>query len=34
VIAGLKARAREVRGVRIVKQARLLRHFTAELEWK
>ncbi len=34
VICELKARAGEVRGVRIVKQAPLLRHFTAELEWK
>jgi tryptophanase len=28
-----KARAAEVRGVRIVRQARYLRHFTAELRW-
>jgi tryptophanase len=34
VIRDLKARAGEVRGVRIVKQAPVLRHFTAELEWK
>ena len=33
VIAALKARAREVRGVRIVKQSRYLRHFTAEFRW-
>ncbi len=33
VIGELKARAREVRGVRIVKQSRYLRHFTAELRW-
>jgi tryptophanase len=34
VIRDLKARAGEVRGVRIVKQAPVLRHFTAELEWR
>ena len=28
-----KTRAREVRGVRIVRQAKYLRHFTAELRW-
>jgi tryptophanase len=28
-----KARAREVRGVRLTKQSRYLRHFTAELRW-
>jgi tryptophanase len=28
-----KARAGEVRGVRITKQSRYLRHFTAELRW-
>jgi tryptophanase len=33
VICALKARAREVRGVRIVKQSKYLRHFTAELRW-
>jgi tryptophanase len=33
VILELKARASEVRGVRIVKQATQLRHFTAELRW-
>ncbi|MGC3999216.1 MAG: tryptophanase [Anaeromyxobacter sp.] len=33
VILELEARAREVRGVRIVKQSKHLRHFTAELEW-
>ena len=33
VITGLKAEARSVRGVRIAKQARHLRHFTAELRW-
>jgi tryptophanase len=33
VILELKAKAREVRGVRIVKQSRHLRHFTAELAW-
>lgn len=33
VIAELKAKAGQVRGVRIVKQARHLRHFTAELRW-
>jgi tryptophanase len=32
-ICELKARAREVRGVRFVKQAKLLRHFTAEFRW-
>jgi tryptophanase len=29
----LKSRAHEVRGVRFVSQAKLLRHFTAELRW-
>jgi tryptophanase len=33
VILELKARARDVRGVRLVKQSRYLRHFTAELRW-
>jgi tryptophanase len=33
VIAGLKAKADTVRGVRIEKQSRHLRHFTAELRW-
>jgi tryptophanase len=33
VICELKARAHEVRGVRLVKQARHLRHFTAECAW-
>ena len=33
VIAELKARAGRVRGVRIVKQARYLRHFTCECAW-
>jgi tryptophanase len=33
VILELKAKAREVRGVRIVRQAPYLRHFTAELAW-
>ena len=33
VIAEVKERASEVRGVRIVKQARYLRHFTCECEW-
>ena len=33
VICDLKARAGSVRGVRIVKQARYLRHFTAEFAW-
>jgi tryptophanase len=33
VIAETKARAATVRGVRIAKQARTLRHFTAELRW-
>lgn len=32
-ILELKARARDVRGVRLVKQSRFLRHFTAELRW-
>jgi len=33
VIRELKARASEVRGVRIAKQSRHLRHFTAEFRW-
>jgi tryptophanase len=33
VIAEVKARAPEVRGVRIERQSRTLRHFTAELRW-
>jgi tryptophanase len=33
VVLELKARASEVRGVRISKQSRYLRHFTAELTW-
>jgi tryptophanase len=33
VIADVKAKASEVRGVRIVKQSRYLRHFTCECEW-
>ncbi len=33
VITDLKARASSVRGVRLVKQAKHLRHFTAELRW-
>jgi tryptophanase len=33
VILELEARASEVRGVRLVKQSRTLRHFTAELRW-
>jgi tryptophanase len=33
VIVELKARAREVRGVRFVRQAPFLRHFTAEMRW-
>ncbi|GEJ58962.1 tryptophanase [Anaeromyxobacter diazotrophicus] len=32
-ILELAARAREVRGVRLVRQSRYLRHFTAELAW-
>ncbi|HVB31161.1 MAG TPA: hypothetical protein VNE60_06485, partial [Gemmatimonadaceae bacterium] len=31
-ICELKSRAHEVRGVKMVKQARYLRHFTAEFE--
>jgi tryptophanase len=33
VICELKAKASELRGVRIVRQAPVLRHFTAELAW-
>src|SRR5512133_452701 len=33
VIAEVKAKAREIRGVRIVKQSKYLRHFTAEMAW-
>ena len=33
VIAEVKAKAREIRGVKIVKQSKYLRHFTAELAW-
>jgi tryptophanase len=33
VIAEVKAEASRVRGVRIVKQARYLRHFTCECAW-
>jgi tryptophanase len=33
VIAEVKAKAAEIRGVRIVSQPRLLRHFTCECEW-
>jgi len=33
VIAEVKAKAREIRGVKIVKQSKYLRHFTAELGW-
>jgi tryptophanase len=33
VICELKARAASVRGVRLTKQARTLRHFTAEAAW-
>jgi tryptophanase len=33
VIAEVKARAAQVRGVRIVRQPQLLRHFTCECEW-
>jgi tryptophanase len=33
VVCELKARAREVRGVRIEKQSPRLRHFTAEMRW-
>jgi len=33
VIAEVKAKAAAIRGVRITKQPRLLRHFTAEFAW-
>ena len=33
VVAEVKAKAKEVRGVRIVKQSPALRHFTCECEW-
>jgi tryptophanase len=33
VICELKQKAQEVRGVRIAKQSRYLRHFTAEMRW-
>jgi len=33
VVAEVKQRAGSIRGVRIVKQARTLRHFTCECEW-
>jgi len=33
VVCELKARAEQVRGVRIAKQSRFLRHFTAEFRW-
>jgi tryptophanase len=33
VIAEVKAKAAEIRGVRIVRQPKLLRHFTCECEW-
>ncbi|BDU69409.1 tryptophanase [Geothrix oryzae] len=33
VIADVKAKAREIRGVKIVKQSKYLRHFTAEMAW-
>jgi tryptophanase len=33
VILELKEKARDVRGVRITRQSKFLRHFTAELEW-
>jgi tryptophanase len=33
VICELKARAGEVRGVRLTRQSRYLRHFTAEFDW-
>ena len=33
VIAEVKAKAKEIRGVKIVKQSKYLRHFTAELDW-
>ena len=33
VIAEVKAKAREIRGVKIIKQSKYLRHFTAEMAW-
>jgi tryptophanase len=33
VIAEVKAKAKEIRGVKIVKQSQYLRHFTAEMDW-
>ncbi|HEX7553541.1 MAG TPA: tryptophanase [Geothrix sp.] len=33
VIAEVKAKAKEIRGVKIVKQSKYLRHFTAEMDW-
>ncbi|WLT33431.1 tryptophanase [Geothrix sp. PMB-07] len=33
VIAEVKAKAKEIRGVKIVKQSKYLRHFTAEMAW-
>jgi len=33
VIADVKRKASEVRGVRIVRQSRYLRHFTCECAW-
>jgi tryptophanase len=33
VICEVKAKADQVRGVRIVKQSKYLRHFAAEMAW-
>ncbi|MDP1830611.1 MAG: tryptophanase [Geothrix sp.] len=33
VIADVKAKAKEIRGVKIAKQSQYLRHFTAEMSW-
>ena len=33
VLAEVKAKAKEIRGVKIVKQSQYLRHFTAEMAW-
>ncbi len=33
VIADVKAKAKEIRGVKIIKQSKYLRHFTAEMAW-
>ena len=33
VIAEVKAKAKEIRGVKVVKQSKYLRHFTAEMAW-